>query len=112
MRTMPDYPQKITFGELRASGVRRVLVYCRDHKCSHHVEVSADRWPDQIRLSDIEPGRDDVEDGGQRTCRPKMTMPANPEIPSGIDRRYTAANLALALELRLDRINDSRADGS
>ena len=24
------YPQKITFGELRKSGVRDVLVYCRD----------------------------------------------------------------------------------
>jgi hypothetical protein len=24
---------------------------CRDHRCSHHVEISADRWPD---LSDIE----------------------------------------------------------
>jgi hypothetical protein len=26
-------PQKITFGELSASGVRDVLVYCRDHRC-------------------------------------------------------------------------------
>ena len=29
---------------------------CRDHRCSHHVEISADRWPDDVRLSDIEPG--------------------------------------------------------
>jgi hypothetical protein len=35
--------QKITFGEMRGSGVRDVLIYCRDHRCSHHVEVSADR---------------------------------------------------------------------
>ena len=47
--------QKITFGEMRETGVRHVLIYCRDHKCSHHVEVSADRWPDHVRLSDIEP---------------------------------------------------------
>ena len=40
---MMTYPQKITFGEMRASGVRDVLIYCRDHRCSHHVEVSADR---------------------------------------------------------------------
>jgi hypothetical protein len=27
----PDHPQKITFGdEMRSSGVRDVLVYCRD----------------------------------------------------------------------------------
>jgi hypothetical protein len=38
---MMTYPQKITFGEMRASGVRDVLIYCRDHRCSHHVEVSA-----------------------------------------------------------------------
>ena len=49
-------PQKITFGELRKTGVHHVLVYCRDHRCSHHIEVSADRWPDHVRLSDIEPG--------------------------------------------------------
>jgi hypothetical protein len=52
---MTTYPQKITFGELRASGVRDALVYCRDHTCSHHIETSADRWPDYLRLSDIEP---------------------------------------------------------
>jgi hypothetical protein len=39
------YPQKITFGEMRASGVRDMLVYCRDHRCSHHIAISADRWP-------------------------------------------------------------------
>jgi hypothetical protein len=27
---------------MRASGVREVLIDCRDHWCSHHVEVSAD----------------------------------------------------------------------
>jgi len=47
---------KITFGEMRASGVRDVLVYCRDHHCSHHIRISADRWSDDVRLSDIEPG--------------------------------------------------------
>jgi hypothetical protein len=34
------YPPKITFGELRASGVRDVLIYCRDHRCSHHIAIS------------------------------------------------------------------------
>jgi hypothetical protein len=54
--TVTTYPQKITLREMRASGVRDVLVYCRDHHCSHHIEISADRWDDHIRLSDIEPG--------------------------------------------------------
>ena len=34
---------KITFGEMRASGVRDVLIYRRDHRCSHHITISADR---------------------------------------------------------------------
>lgn len=50
---MTTYEQKITFGELRATGVRDVLIYCRDVRCSHHVEVNADGWPDDVRLSDI-----------------------------------------------------------
>jgi hypothetical protein len=47
--------QKITFGEMRESGVRGVLIYCSDYKCSHYVTASADPWPDYIRLSDLEP---------------------------------------------------------
>jgi hypothetical protein len=37
-----DRPTKITFGEMRASGVRGIVVYCADYKCSHHVAVTAD----------------------------------------------------------------------
>jgi hypothetical protein len=48
-------PQKITFGEMREMGVRGVLIYCADYHCSHSVALSADRWPDDLRLSDIEP---------------------------------------------------------
>ena len=33
-----DLPPKITFGELRESGVRDVLIYCRDHRCSHYLQ--------------------------------------------------------------------------
>ena len=49
-------PTKITFGEMRASGVHNVLIYCVEHRCSHciTVEACADRWPDDLRLSDIE----------------------------------------------------------
>ena len=49
-----DWPTKIIFGEMRASGVRGVVVYCADYKCSHSVTISADKWPDDVRLSDIE----------------------------------------------------------
>src|SRR3954466_1305335 len=48
-------PQKITLGEMREMDIRGVLVYCSDYKCSHWGRISADRWPDDVRLSDLEP---------------------------------------------------------
>jgi hypothetical protein len=48
-------PQKITFAQMRAAGVRAVLAYCSSEGCSHWSRLSADRWPDDIRLSDVEP---------------------------------------------------------
>jgi hypothetical protein len=47
--------QKITFGEMRASGASRIIVHCGDYKCNHLVTISADRWADDVRLSDLEP---------------------------------------------------------
>ena len=35
----PLRPQKITFGEMRASGVRGLLVYCADFRCSHWTAI-------------------------------------------------------------------------
>lgn len=53
---MPAPPrQKITFREMRASGVHGLLNYCSDYHCSHWTAISGDRWPDDVRLSDIEP---------------------------------------------------------
>ncbi|MCA6111582.1 hypothetical protein [Bradyrhizobium cenepequi] len=45
--------QKITFDEMRESGLRGVLIYCRDYKCSHHVAMpdDRDRWRDDLRIS-------------------------------------------------------------
>lgn len=47
-------PVKITFGEMREMGLSGVLVYCA-HRCGHHDALDAAHWPDDIRLSDIEP---------------------------------------------------------
>jgi hypothetical protein len=47
--------QKVTLAEMRSAGVRGVLIYCADFRCSHHVAVLADRWADEVRLSDLEP---------------------------------------------------------
>jgi hypothetical protein len=42
-------PQKITFGEMRSSGVRGLLIYCYDYTCSHWIILSADQWGDDVR---------------------------------------------------------------
>jgi hypothetical protein len=47
--------QKITLREMRAAGVRGLLIYCSDYKCSQSTAISADRWDDDLRLSDLEP---------------------------------------------------------
>ena len=51
---MKNRPEKITFAEMRDMGVRGILVYCADYRCSHSLAMSADQWPDDLRLSDIE----------------------------------------------------------
>jgi len=51
---MTDRPQKITFAEMREMGVRGLLIYCADYRCSHSIAISGDAWPDDARLSDIE----------------------------------------------------------
>ena len=40
---------------MREMGVRGVLIYCADFHCSHSIALSAHRWPDEMRLPDIEP---------------------------------------------------------
>lgn len=46
---------KINFAEMRDSGLRGILVCCSDYRCSHSIALMADHWPDDLRLSDIEP---------------------------------------------------------
>jgi hypothetical protein len=48
-------PQKITFGEMRFGGTIGILVSCTDYRCSHSMAMAAEGWPDDVRLSDIEP---------------------------------------------------------
>ena len=38
---MPDRPTKITFGEMRDMGVRGLLIYCADYRCSHSIPAGA-----------------------------------------------------------------------
>ena len=46
---------KITIGEMRGSGLTRLIVYCGDCHCAQSVVIDADRWADNVRLSDLEP---------------------------------------------------------
>ena len=43
---------KNTFGEMRESGATKILVHC---VCGRALHMDAGRWPDDMRLSDIEP---------------------------------------------------------
>jgi hypothetical protein len=52
---MVERPLKITFAEMRDSGVRGVLVQCWGYTCGHSIALMADHWPDDLRLSDIGP---------------------------------------------------------
>jgi hypothetical protein len=48
-----DRPQKVTLCEMRETGTRGLLVYCRDYKCSHPIKIppaEADKYPDDLRL--------------------------------------------------------------
>jgi hypothetical protein len=45
---------KITLGEMRLSGARGLLVYCQDYRCSHATRIEAERWADDVRISDLE----------------------------------------------------------
>jgi hypothetical protein len=38
---MTERPQKITFGEMRDMGVRGILVWCADYRCSHSIASAA-----------------------------------------------------------------------
>jgi hypothetical protein len=51
---MPDRPVKITFAQIRNSGVRGIPVYCSDYKGSHSIPISAGAWADDPRLCDTE----------------------------------------------------------
>jgi len=44
-------PQKITFAEMRASGVLGLLIYCSDFGCSHWTAIR----PNDVRFSDLKP---------------------------------------------------------
>jgi hypothetical protein len=39
---------KISLGEMCEMGVRGLLVYCPDYRCSHSIAISANRSPDTV----------------------------------------------------------------
>lgn len=55
-RTFMVREQQITLGEMwSVRGLRWLIVYCTDFKCSHSVVIDARQWGDDVRLSDLEP---------------------------------------------------------
>jgi hypothetical protein len=46
--------QKVTLGEMRSgNGLRWLIFYCCEFKCSHSVVIDAAQWSDAVRLSDL-----------------------------------------------------------
>jgi hypothetical protein len=98
--------KKITFAEMRAAGVHGLLIYCSDYGCSHWTAISADGWPDDIRLSDLEP-RFICQACGQRGAdvRPnfhweeeaKRATPARSRLPCGMGQAKDSPSYRLAL---------------
>ena len=39
---------------MRDHSIRGILIYCANYHCSHSLAISGDRWPDDVRLSDIQ----------------------------------------------------------
>ena len=48
--------QKITLAEMRAAGIRGLLICCSDYRCSHWTRINADQRALGVQLSDFEPG--------------------------------------------------------
>jgi hypothetical protein len=46
---------RLTWNCPQRIGDRGLLIYYSDYHCSHSIAMSADRWPDDVRPSDIEP---------------------------------------------------------
>jgi hypothetical protein len=42
---MVDRPVEITFAKMRDSGVREMLAYCSDYRCSNSMVLMADHRP-------------------------------------------------------------------
>jgi hypothetical protein len=51
MGGMLNRPQK----RKASLGVRGVPIYCANYQRLHWTAISGDRWPDDVRLSDLEP---------------------------------------------------------
>ena len=92
--------KKITFGEMRCMGVRGVLIYCSDHKCSHSIAISTDQRSDHVRIRSS--GTDSAGAGASSTARSRLAGDARLEStmatmgPPENGRRCNTFELSLA----------------
>jgi hypothetical protein len=75
---------------MRASGIRGLLVYCADHKCSHWIRISADQWPDETRLSELEDQFTCTVCGSRADVRPDFDWDKAVELQAKPASRTTA----------------------
>jgi hypothetical protein len=72
--------QKITLGEMPSAGPTHLLNYSGDYKCAHSVVIDSLRWPDDVRLSDLQS---------------KFTCQACASAPRATERNVTGARRGL-----------------
>ena len=69
---------------MRESGVREVLIYYADYKCTHHITMNADRW-ERRPLSRLKQGFDYLRER-QRFQRFSRKSPAPQSLRPSMDR--------------------------
>jgi hypothetical protein len=88
--------QKIILGKMRQSGPTRLLIYCQDYRCAHSVTIDAGQWPDDVRLSDLEP---------RFTCRRAATAARMSDCCLRVDKPpsgYPAHGLTRRTDFRVE----------
>jgi hypothetical protein len=56
----------VAIANMRAQGVRDIVVYCADLVCNHSAYINVDPLPDQFCLADLEPRMRCSKCGGKR----------------------------------------------
>jgi len=99
------HEQKIALAAPLARG--GLLACCQNYRCGHRTAISGDRWPDEVRLSDLEPLFTCEDCGKGADVRPDYIQHQMPRVPIGLSGKCMrttpggrSPNSLLPIELR------------